>query len=128
MKHKASLTLMELLVMVLVFSMTAALCLQGFTYAANTSRMIGQQDLAVRLARNEAERLKAGHGTAEKTDVRYYNETGDPCGEEEAVYCMEIIPVSAAVPGLGQAKICVLLRETQTQLFSLDVCWQEVGK
>ena len=59
MKSKATLFLMEQLVMILVFALAAALCLGVFARADAMSRQLARRDEAVILARNAAELLKA---------------------------------------------------------------------
>ena len=58
MKHKTSLLLMEQLVMILVFAVAAALCLQVFVRSRDISGETARRDTAVVLARNAAELLK----------------------------------------------------------------------
>lgn len=60
MKNKASLQLMEQLIMILVFAVAAALCLQVFAKSAEISRQTACQDEAVQTARNAAELYKHG--------------------------------------------------------------------
>ena len=62
MKSKAPLPLMEQLIMVLVFALTAALCLQGFSLADRFSNHQEAQAKAVVMAQNAAEMLKYTHG------------------------------------------------------------------
>ena len=112
MKHKASLLLMEQLVMILVFAMAAALCLQLFAKSEDISTETARRDQAVILARNGAELLKA---------------TGDPAAAEALGtegYRVTVASLPAAVPGLACARIDVCFEETP--LFSLETGWQEV--
>ena len=60
MRSKASLFLMEQLVMVLVFALAAALCLNAFVQAQRISDAAAWQDEAALTAQNAAELLKAG--------------------------------------------------------------------
>lgn len=60
MKSKASLLLMEQLIMILVFALAAALCLQVFVKSAEIARQTACQDTAVQTARNAAEIYKQG--------------------------------------------------------------------
>ena len=60
MGRRASLTLMELLVIVLVFALCAALCLRVFVAADGISQENHLRDEATLLAQNTAEALKAG--------------------------------------------------------------------
>lgn len=61
MKNKAPLALMEQLVMVLVFALAAALCIQVFVFSDRTSRYNEARDRAVLEAQNAAEALKSGN-------------------------------------------------------------------
>ena len=113
MKQKTSLLLMEQLVMILVFALAAALCLQVFAKADAISLETARRDRAVVLARNAAELLKA---------------TG---GEEEAAealsaegYRVTVTPRPSQQPGLACAEIDVFFEEDL--LFSLETGWQEV--
>ena len=58
MKDKTPLLLIEQLIMILVFALTAALCLRGFAYADGLSEQICQQEQAAVLAQSAAETLK----------------------------------------------------------------------
>lgn len=58
MKSKAPLVLMEQLVMVLVFALSAAVCLQVFALSGGLSRTCEARDRAVVIAQNAAETLK----------------------------------------------------------------------
>ena len=112
MKHKASLLLMELLVMLLVFSLASALCLQVFAGAKAISQETLRRDQAVALARNAAELLKAtsGHGTA----VESLSREG---------YRVTAVPKPSSIPGLARAEVQVFFEGSL--LFSLDTGWQE---
>lgn len=62
MRSKAPLAMMEQLVMVLVFALAAALCLQVFVLSDKTSRRNEARDRAVLEAQNTAEELKSLRG------------------------------------------------------------------
>lgn len=127
MKHKASLVLMEQLVMILVFAMAATLCLQIFVAADGISRETAQQDRAVRLAQTGAEAVKASSGDLEKAAVLLGTTcTGNHLYVTEEDLRMEIRPITSDIPGLGQAEIFVTV-ETE-QFFSLVIGWQEVAE
>ena len=110
MKRKASLLLMEQLVMVLVFAAAAALCLRLFAGAHTISVRNGQRDEALWIAQNTAEQLKAGV----PLERRF----------AEGAYEVEILPVETEVPGLTQETITVFLEKEP--LISLPVGRQEV--
>ena len=110
MKRKASLILMEQLVMVLVFAVAAALCVQLFVGTYTISVRNGQRDEALWIAQNTAEQLKTGAQLEERFS--------------QGEYEVEIQPAEAAVPGLAQAEIVVFLEDKP--LISLTVGRQEV--
>ena len=66
MKSKIPLPLMEQLIMVLVFALTSALCLQGFALANRLSGQQESQAYAVIAAQNAAEVLKHVSGDFEQ--------------------------------------------------------------
>lgn len=113
MKSKASLLLMEQLVMILVFALAAALCLQVFVKAGEISEETEHLDRAVILARNGAELLKATSG-----DCAAAEELG------RDGYRLKVIPRESRQPGLACAEIVVFFEEAP--VFSLKTAWQEV--
>lgn len=66
MKHrrasKSALFLMELLIAILVFALTAAICMRIFTFAKLTADSAGDLSIAVTNVQNAAECYKAYHG------------------------------------------------------------------
>lgn len=139
MRSKAPLALMEQLVMILVFSLAAALCLQVFVLADKTSRHHEDVDNAVLLAQNTAEVLKergsveaaqaAVGGTIRQTMwSTHYDETLRPVEDPaEAVYDVDVLPQRSGTEGLGEAHIEVFRHDGNTGLFSITAAWQEVG-
>jgi len=113
MKHKASLLLMEQLVMILVFAVAAGMCLQLFAAAEGICVETARRDRAVVLARNAAELLKATEGDLEAAEA---------LGADG--YRITVTPRTPSVPGLAAAGIDVFFEETL--LFSLETGWQEV--
>lgn len=113
MKHKTSLLLMEQLVMILVFALAAALCLQVFGKARTISEETACYDQAVILARNGAELLKASEG-----DTRAAESLGGNG------YRVEVLPRISRQPGLSRAEVAVYYGENL--VFSLETGWQEV--
>ena len=114
MKSKAPLALMEQLVMILVFALAAALCMQVFVRAQEISLETARRDEAVVLAQNGAELLKAGIA-AEEIEKQL----------SEAPYALRIQEIPQVISGLKQAEITVSYENTE--LFSLMVGCQEVG-
>ena len=64
---KTPLFLMELIIMLLVFSIPAAICLQVFSGARKISMESRRLDAAVMMAQTAAENWKATHGNLEET-------------------------------------------------------------
>ena len=69
MRSRAPLALMEQLVMILVFALAAALCLQVFVFADRISARNEETDRAVLVCQNAAETLKAGGPSAGGTSA-----------------------------------------------------------
>ena len=138
MRTKSPLALMEQLVMVLVFALAAALCLQVFVLADKTSRHNADVDNAVLLAQNTAETLKAYGGVEEAKEATggeirqmmwsaYYDEDLNPVPDQtSAYYVVDTLPGNSGVEGLGQANIEVFRQDGNRGLFSITVAWQEV--
>ena len=62
MKNKSPLALMEQLLMLMVFAIAAALCLQIFAISGRISRSIETRDNAMTVVQNAAESLKISNG------------------------------------------------------------------
>lgn len=116
MKTRAVLPLMEILVMVLVFSLAAAWCLQVFSRSVKISEDTARLDEAVALARNGAEILKS-RGQDWELQLAGLE---IPDGMQLHYEFLE-----SGYPNLGKARIWVIW-ENET-LFSLTVSWQEVA-
>ena len=110
MKSRAPLILMELLVMILIFSLACACCLRLFAEAEHLSRRTQLQDSAVLLAQNAAELLKAGKTPETNTKG----------------FVLNIRSWETEFPGLYQAEIEVAC-EGET-LYTLAVGYREVGR
>ena len=112
MKNRAVLTLMEQLVMILVFALAAAICLQAFVAAGQISRNSVDRDRAMVIAQNAAEAIKAEGSLPEETDH------GD--------YTLQAERLPTRIEDLAEAELTVLRNEDGATLFSLIVAWQEV--
>lgn len=122
---KAPLVMLEQMVMLLVFALAAALCLQAFVQSDAASRQIEARDRAVNLCQSTAEVLRT-RGAIYQEDYppvplrEDMTEAGDG---EEAAYYLEIVPRDDAAPGLAGAAVRVVTPERE-ELFSLEVMWQ----
>lgn len=126
MKNKASLVLIEQLIMTLVFALAAAVCLQIFVKADSISRQTERLGQVQVLAQNGAEAIKAADGDlaqAAKLLGASLDEQTLLLEKEDLVLTVSVIPSSVA--GLGQAQITVSYEDVP--LLELVTGWQEVG-
>lgn len=140
MKNKTPLVLLELLVMVLVFALAAALCLQVFVRSDQIARETQARTQAVQAAQLGAEVLQWAGGTMDHALETAADQLGGrvtdgvwtlPYGPdwqpgEEGPYRLEAQGESAPVEGLWQARVRVL--EGETELFQLTIAWQREGE
>ncbi len=136
MKSKAPLTLMEQIVMLLVFALAAALCLQMFVLTGQMSRRLEKQDRAVTLVQNAAETVKICGGDAEEYAKRLggegqdgmvvigYDADWNPASADDAIYRITVEQTSADL--LGTAEIVAAEAEGD-EIFSVTASWQEVA-
>lgn len=137
MRSKAPLAMMEQLVMVLVFALAAALCLQVFVLSDKTSRRNEARDRAVLEAQNTAEELKSLRGDFSRAaglyggtfdgqtwDLSYDTDWEQEAGADAAYHILTTRSDSGD-PLLGYADVTVYTAEGEL-LFSLPVAWQEV--
>ena len=122
MKQKQALMLIELVVMLLVFALAAALCLQAFAWAQTTTLQSSRKDLVYNRAQEAAEQLKNTAGDYEALGGRLENGSYHLWLEDGLVLRAE--PLQLQQAGLGGARICVYDAEGSC-LVQLEVCWQE---
>lgn len=109
MRNKASLSLMEQLVMILVFSLAAALCLGVFARADQISKTTQHRETAAQIAQNGAELLKSG---------AKWESLPLPEG-----YTAQLQMVDGNIRGLQMAEIQVSYGPEM--VFALQTAWQE---
>ena len=137
MKSKAPLALMEQLVMVLVFALAAALCVQVFVLSGQTSRRNESRDRAVVEAQNAAEVLKGLHGDYEAACAAWggawngavwgisYDARWAPAeNADQAAYHLLVTPADSGTDLLGTASVSVYGADGEL-LVTLPVAWQE---
>lgn len=136
MKNKSILSMMEQLVMILVFALSAALCMQVFVFSSQTSRRYALRDRMVLETQNLAETLKSTHGdfpaAAEEAGgiwdgeswVLYYDSEGKLT--EGASSCrIEVCRLETGQDAMGGAELTAY-DENGGELFCLPIAWQEV--
>lgn len=124
MRSKATLALIEQLIMVLVFALAAVLCLRLFTAANAQSDRREEIDRAVLAAQTAAEQLKQQHGDADVLGQKAFDsQWNDISAEENAVYYLRVTEKTTEYDCLWKADISVC-RADGTELFSLPVSGQ----
>ena len=135
MKHKAPLALMEQLIMLLVFALAAALCLQIFVLSDRVSRYCEARDHSVVEVQNAAELMKLHKGDLSRCAMEYggslgpetwtigYDALWQQTDGKDAAYTLQVM-LSEQQPLLGAAEIQV--READGDvLMQIAVAWQE---
>lgn len=135
MRSRTPLMMMEQLVMVLVFALAAALCLQAFSLSDRLSRGSADRDRAVVQAENAAEVIKHcrgdGAAAAQLTGgvwsggiltVGYDRDWEKTDGEP--VYTLKATPEESGQEKLGEAEVRVTDADGAT-LWTMSVAWQE---
>ena len=126
MKNRAAFVLMEQLIMLLVVALAAVVCLRAFLWSDQTSRELEQRDEAVMLCQNAAETIKSCADVAAAAEILGASREEDVWVTHSGEVNLEIAEVKPLIPGLGQASVCAVHRESGELLFSLTVGWQEV--
>ena len=137
MKSKSPLMLMEQLLMILVFVLAAAFCLQAFALSERLSLADEQRSQAALQAQNAVEILKACHGDYAEAvsllggswDGQHWTADFDAqwnLSDAKSVYRMTAEPQKSEIAGLGKARVDVCSSDGEV-LFSLPAAWQEVS-
>jgi len=135
MKNKAPLVMMEQMVMVLIFVLAAALCLQTFVLAGTISKTTEAQSNAMLVAQNAAEGLKAAglksfvkEAEQKKDGFRFFFDGTwkEVSGAEEAEYFLDVCPVNSDSEYIWKAEILVK-EQDGTELFGIVTAGQTGG-
>ena len=145
-RSRAPLALMELTVMLLVFALAAALCLQAFVASSRQAARSQARDNALRLAQTAAETLKAVGGTEAEAEASAAERLGGQVEqgvwyilydkdwnqvEQDGVYRLEVMPgLLGGVESteyLAQVCLRVLVEgaDEDEALCTLTVAWQK---
>ncbi len=145
MKNRTSLTLLEMLIMIMVLALAAALCLRAFVYSGKLSKEDRMKAEALSFAQNAAELLKHNKGDAVKafsemgctydgSSLIMLNEDWKDCGYEEYNGAYRVVGLQYFVlldqspsddPLLGKTLITVMNAENDTVLCRINAAWQE---
>lgn len=134
-ESKAPLMLMEQVIMVLVFALVSAVCIQAFALARTTSVQMSDRDHAVNVSQTLAETLKAYHGSiAEVREglggesdgdrlVFYYDSDWKETAESSVSFLMTFVQEEG--DGFCRyGRITVSDVSGQKEIFSMRVAWQ----
>lgn len=149
MRSKAPLAMMEQMVMLLVFGLAAALCMQAFVKADALSQRREERDRAAVLCQNAAEAVQACQGDMERAAallgencrfqedslfISYFEnwepQEGSYQPQSDAYayqfgYVLGVGRMESEVPGLGKACVWLQKDEPWEELFRMEFCWQE---
>lgn len=136
MTKKSVLQLMELLIMVLVFALSACICVRCFVHADRLSRQQEQKTQAMLVAQNAAELLKAEKGDLEKAASQMggtwdknswklpLNASWEPVNAEKSTeFLLLVTKLDAGQLPMGKALVQVM--RDDTVLVEVQVAWQE---
>lgn len=134
MKSKAPLVMMEQMIMVLVFAIASALCLQTFVLSEKISEKNKLETLAALKAQNIAEQLKAlepeqflllreVQSTKEGWRIFLDASWRETEQEEDAVYYLELCPQEETLENLWKIDIRITMKDG-TELFCIPVAGQ----
>lgn len=139
MRNRAPLALMEQVVMLAVFALAAALCLEAFVKSEEISREWEARDRAVLACENAAEAVRWSGGNLEKAAEKLgvadrpeettlsvcYDGDWTPADGKNCVYRLTVERVDSALAGLGKARVSAVEEAGQKELFALEIAWQE---
>lgn len=137
MRSKTPLVLMEQMIMLLVFALAAALCLQAFVKSDQLSQRSEDRDRALQAAQNAAEVVQHCQGDMARAaalllaqsygrDSLQIDYNGDwRIAQDTMRYTLGVSRQSGGVPGLGSAQIWVRDEVREEELLRLDIAWQE---
>ena len=127
MKSKAPLVMMEQLIMLLVFALAAALCLQAFVLADSQSKTTSRRDSAILEVQRTAETIKYCRGDMEKAagilGADFDEGTLSLGCEDCSVYARS---EDSGTEFLGSARVWAEDEKGQ-ELLAVSVAWQGGG-
>lgn len=135
-ESKAPLALMEQVIMVLVFALAAALCIQAFVHARNISLHMTERDHAVNIGQTLAETVKAYGGNLEevckelggsvegKKLVLYYDSEWNTVESSEDAEFRALFQPEDNDNFCQYGRVSVSETDGDREILSLKVAWQ----
>lgn len=134
MRSKAPLVMMEQIIMVLIFALASALCVQMFVLSEKLSKQTEAQNRAVLEAQNAAETIKArgleqyvqeqGAESVKEGFLISFDASWNKVKSEKAEYFLKICPYNSDSDYLWKMDIVVNSQEGE-ELFSIPVAGQK---
>ena len=127
-RSKAPLALMEQIIMILVFALTAAVCLQAFVYSNQLSVKGDQENLAASHAQEVVEHCKTMSGDLDQVQSQL---SGERAGDSLTVayekdHMTVVLKITEKTDWLAKAKVRVLDEKGQ-EIYSVDTAWERGG-
>jgi len=125
MRSRASLVIIEQVVMLMVFALAAALCLKAFVWSDTRSAEIFARDKALLHAQSAAEVVKScGGDLAAAAEILggSADENGLTVNYDD--YVLSVTPAEEELQYMSSARVCVY--DDAQQITSLKIAWQEV--
>lgn len=125
-RNKAPLALMEQIIMILVFALASAVCLQGFVYANNLSKTGAQKESAAAMVQTMTEYCKAEQGdldTVCKSVGGERTSDGMILKNQEENLRAELV-LGEKTEYLQYAHISVSGENDSREVYSADIAWQ----
>lgn len=127
-RSKAPLALMEQIIMILVFALTAAVCLQAFVYSNNLSERGDRENLAATHAQEVVETCKMFSGDLEQALSKL---SGERTENGLSVYYKEdhmtvFLEITEQSDWLVRADVSVQ-DESRNEIYSVNTAWQNGG-
>ena len=127
-RSKAPLALMEQIIMIFVFALAAAVCLQAFVYSDTLSKKGEQRDLAVIRAQKLAEYCKAEQGNLDEVSwifpaTRKEDGLSVQYPEEKMRMYLRVIQSDEYY----EKAIISVEDEKGEEIFSIQTAWQKGG-
>lgn len=130
--RRSSLLLIELIIAILIFSLTGALCLQLFVKSHSLGKRTEELDMAVRQAVSVSELIAQKDGLEHELSqlypdadmdpgniIIYYNRNFEECSHKDAYYQMNILS-SDTDERLTSYKISVCKDSNTTTIYSME--------
>lgn len=130
--RRSSLLLIELIIAILIFSLTGALCLQLFVKSHSLGKRTEELDMAVRQAVSVSELIAQKDGLERELSrlypdadidpgniIIYYNRNFEECSHKDAYYQMNILS-SDTDDRLTSYKISVCKDSNATTIYSME--------